>query len=273
MPSFFQVHTGSTSCHPCSFRGARWGNVSPSDECRGSAGLAEALPRFMIQTADNRCLPIYFHATWLKKPRRYKHASSNDPMVSKNRYCGENKQISRKAVQEAMSSARPPSCIKDKQLNSKMLLSTAFNKKIYSALCDFRRQQMESRLEQDVIWQICSHKGIITFRLGKWVLRQWNVKPGQPTLLEAYSFSLTFILVSTQGEVGRHSLAVWKSIRVFKHLLWISKQKYKVKTKTMAHNPAARVNARKQIHTKQKVYKKNCSSLSFQTVCPRCHQC
>lgn len=143
---------------------------------------------------------------------RYKHSSSNDPLVSKNRYCGGNKQTSRKARQEAMCSVLPYGCKRDKQLNSQTLLSAAFNKKIYSTLCGFRRQQMESCLEQDVIWQICSHRGIITLSLGKWVLRQWNVKPGQLMLLEAYSFSLTFILASTQREVGRHSLPVWKSI-------------------------------------------------------------
>lgn len=256
MPSSFQVHTVLPHAIPAPSVVLDEGTFLPLTNAEGLQALLRPCWDSWFRQQTTGVYPFTF-----MRPDSKNQGGINMPLQMiqwwvKIGIVGENKQISRKAVQEAMSLARPPSCIKDKQLNSKMLLSTAFNKKIYSALCDFRRQRMESRLEQDVIWQIFSHKGIITFRLGKWVLRQWNVKPGQPTLLEAYSFSLTFILVSTQGEVGRHPLAGWKSIRVFKHLLWISKQKYKDKANTMAHNPAARVNARKRIQTKQKVYKK-----------------
>lgn len=129
----------------------------------------------------------------------------------------------RKAMCDFMFFTFSFSCTKEKQLNSKMLLSMEFNKKIYSALCDFRRQ-MESCLAQDVVWQICRHKEMIIFSLGKWVLRQWNVKPGQPILLDACSVSLTLILMTIQRQVCRHLLPIWNNIRIVKHLLWIWKQ-------------------------------------------------
>lgn len=61
------------------------------------------------------------------------------------------KQTSGKAMNDVMFSVLSFSCAKDKQLNSKMLLGVAFNRKICPALFDFRRQQMDSCLEQDVI--------------------------------------------------------------------------------------------------------------------------
>lgn len=156
----------------------------------------QASLKVIIQITNNQCLHIYSYVTLLKKPVPLKMIKLKVKLLLRGKQTD-----FKEGNVRFLFSTFSFSCTKDKQLNSKMLLSMAFNRKIYSALCDFRRQQMESCPVQDVVWQICRHKGMIILSLGKWGLRQWNVKPGNPTLLEACSVSLTLILMITQSQV------------------------------------------------------------------------